>query len=233
MHLLIDGLITTQRTDLIDALTQHRPECGLATFDFLNVAESINEAVEAAEPDVIVVDAVWLHLAALLGHLLDQHGAHRARVVVAAQCVDQIFLAQLAHRGYLDCLDLSLPTSDLVDQLCRFVDRATLPNDRTESPLWGTIPLPPTVDGHHDTPRDEIDHEILCLLSVGMQDIDIAHIVHISPQTVKNRISAMLERSGLRNRTQLAWLHHNHEMADAVRRSLGYGRRDTFDHIAS
>ena len=66
-----------------------------------------------------------------------------------------------------------------------------------------------------------------------MQDNDNAHIVHISPQTVKNRISAMLERSGLRNRTQLAWLHHNHEVADAVRRSLGYGRRATFDHIAS
>ena len=67
------------------------------------------------------------------------------------------------------------------------------------------------------------DRSLIC---VGMQDVDIANVVHLSTQTVKNRISAMLERSGLRNRTQLAWMQANQAVGDAVSRSLGYqGRR--------
>jgi len=74
-----------------------------------------------------------------------------------------------------------------------------------------------------ETARDAIDREILDLVSVGMQDADIANVVHASTQTVKNRISAMLERSGYRNRTQLAWAHSNEVLADAMVRSLAPG----------
>ncbi|NCZ68458.1 MAG: DNA-binding response regulator [Acidimicrobiia bacterium] len=51
--------------------------------------------------------------------------------------------------------------------------------------------------------------------------------MHLSTQTVKNRISAMLERSGLRNRTQLAWMQSNQAVGDAVSRSLRHRARRT------
>lgn len=54
---------------------------------------------------------------------------------------------------------------------------------------------------------DPTDFDIGRLVSMGMVDRDIAGLVHVAPQTVRNRISAILERSRLVNRTDLA-MHH-------------------------
>lgn len=54
--------------------------------------------------------------------------------------------------------------------------------------------------------NDVIDREIVRLISRGYADREIAEWVYLSPQTVRNRVSRLLERSGARNRTQLAVL---------------------------
>jgi DNA-binding NarL/FixJ family response regulator len=54
---------------------------------------------------------------------------------------------------------------------------------------------------------DQIDFDIGRFVSMGIADRDIASLVHAAPQTVRNRISAILERSRLVNRTDLA-VHH-------------------------
>lgn len=54
---------------------------------------------------------------------------------------------------------------------------------------------------------DQIDFEIGFLVSVGLADREIAATVHLAPQTVRNRVSAILDRSRLVNRTDLA-IHH-------------------------
>jgi len=54
---------------------------------------------------------------------------------------------------------------------------------------------------------DQIDFDIGYLVSVGMTDREIAATVHLAPQTVRNRVSAILYRSRLVNRTDLA-IHH-------------------------
>ncbi|MEY2975832.1 MAG: hypothetical protein RIR49_2252 [Actinomycetota bacterium] len=54
--------------------------------------------------------------------------------------------------------------------------------------------------------NDIIDREIVRLISRGYADREIAEWVYLSPQTVRNRVSRLLERSGARNRTQLAVL---------------------------
>lgn len=41
----------------------------------------------------------------------------------------------------------------------------------------------------------------------GLTEDEISRGVYLSCQTVRNRISRMLERSGARNRTQLATMH--------------------------
>ncbi|MFM7263063.1 MAG: hypothetical protein ACKO1X_04855 [Acidimicrobiales bacterium] len=52
--------------------------------------------------------------------------------------------------------------------------------------------------------RDTIDREIVSRIAVGLTDDEIAKGVYLSYQTVRNRISRMLEHSGSRNRTHLA-----------------------------
>lgn len=53
----------------------------------------------------------------------------------------------------------------------------------------------------------EVDREILSYVCDGLTDREIADRVYLSPQTVRNRISAMLQRCGKSNRTQLAIMY--------------------------
>lgn len=60
--------------------------------------------------------------------------------------------------------------------------------------------------------HDNTDHRIVGLLAMGLSDKEIASAVFLSCQTVRNRISRMLQDSGARNRTQLA-VRHIHDSA--------------------
>jgi len=51
---------------------------------------------------------------------------------------------------------------------------------------------------------DETDRQILRLLATGQSDKQIAEAVYLSLQTVRNRVSRLLNRFGKENRTQLA-----------------------------
>ena len=51
---------------------------------------------------------------------------------------------------------------------------------------------------------DETDRHILRLLADGQSDKQIAEAVYLSVQTVRNRVSRLLNRFGKENRTQLA-----------------------------
>jgi len=52
--------------------------------------------------------------------------------------------------------------------------------------------------------RDSIDESIVRLISYGFNNQEIAENVFLSVQTVRNRISRLLEESGARNRTHLS-----------------------------
>lgn len=214
--MLVDELVVSHRPDLLESFIRHRSDCVVQSFDFLTAAVSIARAAHVSPPDIVVVDAVWLHLAELLHRILEVSGCADARIVIASSHLDEVFKAQSAHRGFTWQLDLAQPSDLIVRQLCELSAEAP----RQDILQWNSIPLPAMVSSSSDTARDLIDREILDLVSVGMQDADIADVVHASTQTVKNRISAMLERSGYRNRTQLAWMRSNDAVAEAMIRGL-------------
>jgi DNA-binding NarL/FixJ family response regulator len=56
---------------------------------------------------------------------------------------------------------------------------------------------------------DQTDFEISIRVATGATDREIARDVRLSGQTVRNRISGLLSRSGCRNRTELAIMHAN------------------------
>lgn len=219
-HVLIDRLVDNERPNLRDAIARHRPGCLIEVFDFLSAPVSIAEVSRHGTPDLVVVDAVWLHLSPLLDRIMSLAECQSAVVVVASRHVDDVFKVQAEHRGFEHFLDLTQASDPLVERLFA-VSKASTPAPTPH--LWNSVPLAAMSHSGVETARDAIDREILDLVSVGMQDADIANVVHASTQTVKNRISAMLERSGYRNRTQLAWMHSNQVLADAMVRSLPTG----------
>jgi len=153
-----------------------------------------------------VVDSAWLTVAPFLESLVAVSGQHDAKRVVGARVVDDVLRIQSAHRGMFDVVDLTMPTPDLVARLHR-IHGGTSALRRAD--LWRRVPRPAIVPDITTVPQDQIDLAILELTSIGYRDQDIAEALHYSVQAVKNRLGAMLRRSGLSNRTQLAWQFTN------------------------
>jgi DNA-binding NarL/FixJ family response regulator len=103
--------------------------------------------------------------------------------------------------GYDDVIDSTDPRDDIRRQIRdlhegrRQVTDLSGPESDTDDPHTLSVQL-----------HDVIDREIVRLISRGYADREIAQWVYLSPQTVRNRVSRLLERSGTRNRTQLAVL---------------------------
>lgn len=216
-NVLIDRLVDIERPDLRSALVRHHRGCRIGVFDFLSAPISLTEASKQLRPDLVVVANVWLYLTPLLDRIMVLADCQSAAVVIASRNIDDVFRVQAAHRGFSNHVDLNQPADLLVERLFALSGEMAEPS---APGLWGSVPFPAMSTKGIEIARDAIDREILDLVSVGMQDTDIADVVHVSTQTVKNRISAMLERSGYRNRTQLAWMHSSAELAEAMLRGL-------------
>lgn len=67
-------------------------------------------------------------------------------------------------------------------------------------------PLPSEV-GIHVT--NDVDREIVALVALGRCDREIAEVINYSHQTVRNRVSKILQTTGARNRTHLATIYLN------------------------
>ncbi|MBX2864475.1 MAG: response regulator transcription factor [Leptolyngbyaceae cyanobacterium MAG.088] len=89
------------------------------------------------------------------------------------------------HKGYLQIG----PT--LGQKLCQQLKATASPK-----PLTQTIDITLGI-----TPRER---EVLALIAEGANNREIAQILHIAEKTVKNHVSSLLSRVGVRDRTQLA-----------------------------
>lgn len=76
------------------------------------------------------------------------------------------------------------------------------------SPATGTI-TDACDDEAVDAMLNEREREVAALVAEGLDNRDIAHRLYLSEGTVRNRISAVLDKLGLSNRTQLAILWIN------------------------
>ena len=210
---VFDQLLVKRRPDLLVAFRIQQPHCTSYELDLLATPKTNTHDPTGARPDAVIVASEWLHLVELLHRVLETRGWTGSRVLLATDHLDDIFRAQAVHRGFSHQLDLRLSSEQLGRHLCQASGPATSP---ANVPLWNSLPLPAIVPHARDTANDDTDRAILDLVSVGMQDCDIGNVVHASTQTVKNRISAMLTRSGCRNRTQLAWMHSNDALTDVI-----------------
>ena len=118
------------------------------------------------------------------------------------------FVHDLGFDGLI-VIDVGTPAYQLVRKLHHALE--TAPTRGSRAPLDRAMLIDhPTLDSV--TGADEINRKILALLSIGRENREIAGAVCLSPQTVRNRVSAMLHTSGMANRTQLA-VYYVHRMA--------------------
>ena len=103
--------------------------------------------------------------------------------------------------GFDGYIDFKWPTRQIVHELVRI--RSSQSDPRMTN--LRRILRPP---GDDDTPTelDSIERRIVAYVTMGLCDRDIAGKIFLSPQTVRNRVSRLLDRFHLCNRTQLAMM---------------------------
>lgn len=215
MHVLVDGLVDRAQPDLTAAITRSRtnPTDRVDVFDPFRPPAETGSMFARFRPDILIVDPVWFLVTPILTALLELNGCAKTLRVIATSAPDNITKIKTTYHGFYDIIDLDDTPDALVEHLRDIHEGySRLEKDN----LWRLIPRPETLVDITAAPEDEDDVAILELICIGLRDRDIANAVHMSHQTVRNRISRMYERSGLSNRTQMAWMYSNHLLTQGM-----------------
>ena len=102
--------------------------------------------------------------------------------------------------GVVEERDLDGPLEGFVEQLERIVSEPT--GGASEPDLIDVYTS--VIDSRIIATMDVVDERIVNLVAEGLSDKQIGSALGLSPQTIRNRVSRMLNESGLRNRTELA-----------------------------
>lgn len=173
----------------------------------LSSGENIREAVDSADPDVVLIDLAMpgVNGVQTLSRLQDLEG-RPASVVLTTFDADMNILAAL-HRGAVGFLPKSAPTASLVATVrSAAAGTSVLPVDA----LRALVPQIADAQGYHAgdifnrlSARElYIAHEV----AIGSSNSSIAAQLHLHEGTVRSYISRILRRLELDNRVQLALL---------------------------
>ena len=168
--------IASDVSSIIDALCRERYGIHLVGSSCLGLAREVGRTMKADSSAAFVAD-------------------ERVLLAIEHNAVQTLEARRLGFSRIVG------PSADLVDRLLAPVGSAIWFRDSIDEIPLGQGANAPRIG---DVCRDETDRRILVLLTQGMSDSDIAEKIHYGVQSVRNRVSRMLHRSGFRNRTELA-----------------------------
>ena len=201
MEILVDSLVAARRPDLV---AESSSGTRIRVFDAYSNPWELRVLFEWSRPDVIMVDPAMIVVSFLLLEIVRGAECRADRVVVGADVITDVMKVQAMRGGFFDLVDTSRPIEEVRLRLeAVHFGRSNLADDR----LWAAVAKPTAIGNLVLVPNDAIDVEILELVALGLMNDDIASVVHVAPQTVRNRMSGMLQRSRMSNRTEMAFTY--------------------------
>jgi DNA-binding NarL/FixJ family response regulator len=180
------------------------------------------EAIDKAEtlaPDVILMD---VRMPVMDGILATAHISRQlpgCRIIMLTTFDDEEYIVKSLRAGAVGYLLKDIPAS----QLAQAVQLAHAGIFQLEPSVAGKLvgmlgsgPLEPTAAAGAvpvDNDLTERELEVLRLIGTGATNREIADKLVVSEGTVKNHVSSILGRLGLRDRTQAALYAHEHGLA--------------------
>lgn len=198
------------RVMLVDDHTMVRR--GLATFlkvfdDLLlaGEAESGEAAIQLcaeAQPDVILMDMAMPDMdgATTTRAILQQRP--QVQIIALSSYKDGMLIKKVLEAGAIGYLLKDVSADDLARAIrAAHVGRATLSPEAAQS-LVETANLPPA-PGLDLTERER---EVLALMIEGLNNVQIAGRLTVSPSTIKSHVSSILSKLGVASRTEAVTL---------------------------
>jgi DNA-binding NarL/FixJ family response regulator len=177
--------------------------------------EAVDQAIALA-PDVVLMDVRMPTMDGIDALAVLRQRVPACRVVMLTTFDDEEYVVRALRAGATGYLLKDLPARELADAV-RLTHAGVAPFDpaaaarlasaldRTPAPSAPPAQTPPA--GQALTTREV---EVLRLVATGATNREIAERLYVSEGTVKNHISRVLSRLGLRDRTQAAIYARDH-----------------------
>ena len=179
-------------------------------IEVVGMAADGKEAVErtlALEPDVVLMDVRMPEMDGVAAVAVLRRKAPGSRVVMLTTFDDEGYVVQAMRAGAAGYLLKDLPAGELADAVRLVHSGVTQLDDAAARHVAAALSTRDPAPGDVLTARET---EVLRLIASGATNREIAARLYLSEGTVKNHISRILGRLGLRDRTQAAIYGRDH-----------------------
>ncbi|WP_379329203.1 response regulator [Paenibacillus sp. GCM10027626] len=181
-------------------------------FEVIGTAANGQEAFEMCQlkqPDLVLMDIRMPVMDGVLGTQLIKRHFSDMKVVLLTTFKDEEYIKEAVKSGAEGYILKNQPPDSIMESLRAVGNGNTVFEKEVAQTISGMLkdqkktPLPMDVN-----PRER---EILALVADGLSNKEIASRLFLSEGTVRNYVTALLEKLQLRDRTQLAIFYLNHD----------------------
>jgi DNA-binding NarL/FixJ family response regulator len=158
-------------------------------------------------PDVVLMDVRMPGIDGVEAVALLRRRAPACRVVMLTTFDDEDYVVRSLRAGATGYLLKDLPSQELAAAVKLAAAGVAQFDPAAAARLAAALDRS---DSHHDEPLTMREIEVLRLVAAGATNREIAARLYLSEGTVKNHISRILGRLGLRDRTQAALYAQSH-----------------------
>lgn len=194
------------RQGLVNLLARH------AEIDVVGSAGSAQQAIEQScvlRPDVVLMDISMPDMSGIEATAQITAACPNVSVILLTASADELDLRQGIQAGASGYLLKDTSVERLVEAI-RGVSCGELPLSPQLAPRFLeefrrlALQVPPEPAQPTPGGLSAREQQVLRLLADGLENQEIARRLHVSEKTVKNHVRALLQKLGLRNRTQAA-----------------------------
>lgn len=181
-------------------------------FEVCGVAKDGREAFalcQENQPDLVLMDIRMPVMDGVLGTRLIKEHFPAVRVVILTTFKDDAYIREALKNGAEGYILKSQPSDSIMESL-RAVAKGNIVLERDVGLSLSAMlkeNRKESLAGFELTPREA---EILALVGQGLTNREIAAKLYLSEGTVRNYVTGLLEKLGLRDRTQLAIFYLQH-----------------------
>lgn len=166
------------------------------------------EAVKATRPDVILMDVRMPRMDGVTAAVELRLIAPESKILMLTTFDDESYVRGAIQGGAAGYLLKDRPA----DEIAAAIRTAHLGLAQLDPSALARLLQSPASTVSFDTTLSERELQVLRLISGGATNREIARDLHLSEGTVKNHVSRILERLGVRHRTEAAVFAREHGM---------------------
>ena len=167
------------------------------------------EAVKATRPDVILMDVRMPRMDGVTAAVELRLIAPESKILMLTTFDDESYVRGAIQGGAAGYLLKDRPA----DEIAAAIRTAHLGLAQLDPSALARLLQSPASTVSFDTTLSERELQVLRLISGGATNREIARDLHLSEGTVKNHVSRILERLGVRHRTEAAVFAREHGMS--------------------